>query len=294
MTISTALAIALAEALAIALLASRPAGARAALVLAVVLLPYPAFVEGPAMARALFAVGAFWAVVRSADFALEPAPPSPLQRFLHLFAIVDTRLVVRETRAIPHQHVLVLAVSIVVTLAAFGAIVAADAMEGASRWLVRGFAGIVLLVAAFEVLTRGYAIGAAALGFRAPAISDVPHRSRSIAEFWSSRWNLVVGRILKQRVFVPLAHRGASFAVWTTFAVSAAFHAYVIGVALGARPALAAGAFFLLQPPLLAAERALRVRRWPRAAAHVWTIGLLAALSPLFVEPVLRVVDSVR
>jgi hypothetical protein len=34
-------------------------------------------------------------------------------------------------------------------------------------------------------------------------------------------------------------------------------------------------------------ERRLRVRRWPRAWGHAWTLGALALLYPLFIEPVL-------
>jgi hypothetical protein len=63
---------------------------------------------------------------------------------------------------------------------------------------------------------------------------------------------------------------------------------------LGAwRPAAACGAFFLAQPLLIAAERRLRVRRWPTAAGRAWTLGALAVTSPLVVEPVLRMAERV-
>jgi hypothetical protein len=35
-------------------------------------------------------------------------------------------------------------------------------------------------------------------------------------------------------------------------------------------------------------EQAIGVRRWPAAAGHAWTIAWMLALSPMFVEPVLR------
>jgi hypothetical protein len=74
-----------------------------------------------------------------------------------------------------------------------------------------------------------------------------------------------------------------------TFAVSAVFHAYVAAVVLHAwLPALSAAVFFLLQPPMLAAERALRLRRQPRVVRHAWTLACLLLPSPLFIEPVLR------
>ena len=48
------------------------------------------------------------------------------------------------------------------------------------------------------------------------------------------------------------------------------------------------GAFFAVQPPLLLAER---VRRWPEPARHAWTLGALALACPLFVEPVLQIIE---
>jgi hypothetical protein len=51
------------------------------------------------------------------------------------------------------------------------------------------------------------------------------------------------------------------------------------------------GAFFLVQPPLIAVERRMKVRRWRPAAGRAWTLAALAIASPLLVEPALQLVE---
>jgi hypothetical protein len=51
-------------------------------------------------------------------------------------------------------------------------------------------------------------------------------------------------------------------------------------------------AFFVLQLPFLWVERALGVARWRASRARVWTLTVLFVSSPLFVEPVLQIVDG--
>ena len=289
MTLATAAAVLLFEMLAIAALSARPAPARFAFALALLLLPWPAFVAAPVVWRSVFALGAFWCVIRSADFVLEPAPASFAHRFVHLLAIIDTRLVLRGGHAVPVRLWLLLAGMSAAFLAAVLAVRAAGSLDGSAHYLLRWGGGIVLVLAGFEALTAAFRIGSALLGYHAPRLSHYPLLARSIAEFWSARWNRVVGKVLRDRVFTPLAHRGAALAVWATFVVSAAFHAYLAGVVLRAwLPALAAAVFFLLQPPLLSLERRLRIRRRPRFVRHAWTLGMLVLFSPLFIEPVLR------
>jgi len=290
MTATLAFAILAVELLLIAGISAQPLGARLAFWLAVVLLAFPAFADTSALTRSVLAVGALWCVVRSADFALEPAPRRFALRLAHLLAIIDTRLIARGTRYIAGSWVATVLLAAVLLVAAFVAVQGADGYQGVSRYALRWFAGIVLIVAAFELLTAAFRILAGALGLSAPALSHTPHRSRSVAEFWSARWNLVVGKVLRDRVFTPLARRNTSLAVWATFVVSAAMHAYIMGIAAGTVAAISSAAFFIVQPLLLAAERKLKVRRWSPFARRAWTLGALALLSPLFIEPVLQAV----
>jgi hypothetical protein len=289
MTLATAAAVFLLEVLLIAGLSAHPRPARFAFALAILLLPWPFFVEAPVVWRSVFALGAFWCMVRSADFALEPAPASFARRIVHLLAIIDTRLVLRGGHAVPARWWLLAAGCLLAAIAAALAVRAAQPLAGYWHFALRWSAGIVLVLAVFEALTAAFRIGTALLGYYAPRLSHYPLLARSIAEFWSARWNRVVGKVLRDRVFVPLTHRGAAFAVWATFLASAAFHAYLVGVVLReAAPALAAAAFFLLQPVVLALERGLRIRRRARVVRHAWTLVTLVLISPLFIEPVLR------
>lgn len=288
MTLATAAAFLLLELLLVAGLSARPGPAKLAFMLAVLLLPWPAFVAAPVVWRSVFALGAFWCVVRSADFVLEPAPASFARRLLHLVAIIDTRLVQRGGHAVPAHHWLLLAGTLTAFVLAVFAVRAAETFEGGAHLALRWSAGIVLVLAGFEALTAVFRIGTALLGYYAPRLSHYPLLARSIAEFWSARWNRVVGKVLRDRVFTPLAHRGAALAVWATFLASAAFHAYLVGIVLLRwAPALAAAAFFLLQPLLLSLERVLRIRRRARLLRHAWTLGMLLLTAPLFIEPVL-------
>jgi hypothetical protein len=51
------------------------------------------------------------------------------------------------------------------------------------------------------------------------------------------------------------------------------------------------GAFFVAQGVLLLAERALRVSRWPSTLARAWTISCFLLTGPLFVEPMLVILE---
>jgi hypothetical protein len=282
-----AFAIWLAVAALVALCAATRRGARAALACALVVLPLPYLVDGPAAARSMLALGTVWTFVRGIDLALDFPPTNWRARLIHMFAIVDTRLVARRDVRVAPRTVGALVLSIVVGAAAAAALVATLGLTGARRYPARWLAAAMLIAACFELVTSLFRIESAMLNLDAPVLQNAPHLARSVAEFWSSRWNLVVGRVLRDRVFVPLARRSSRRALFVTFAVSGVVHAYVVGAGAGAAAAALNAGFFLLQPILLAAERAMGVRAWPAWAGSAWTMGSLLALSPLFVEPVL-------
>ncbi|HET9484935.1 MAG TPA: hypothetical protein VFO79_13330, partial [Xanthomonadales bacterium] len=193
MTPLAACAVWLVEALVIAALASRAAGARVALVLALGLLAYPFAVGGPAWIRLAFAIGAFWCVVRAADFALDAPPVRFGARLAHLFAIIDTRLVREGPRHLDGAALAKLLIALAVLVVAWHGVDAARPLDPVPRYALRWTAGALFFVASFEVATAAFALATQALGLHAPRVSDAPHRSLSIAEFWSARWNLVVG-----------------------------------------------------------------------------------------------------
>jgi hypothetical protein len=114
----------------------------------------------------------------------------------------------------------------------------------------------------------------------------------TVSEFWGKRWNLAAGEFLRRCCFAPLARHGAVFAMSATFAVSAVSHGLLAFFALGRwKIAAAFGAFFLVQPLLIATERRLAVRRWRPEAGRAWTLTALAITSPMFIEPSLQFLE---
>ena len=112
------------------------------------------------------------------------------------------------------------------------------------------------------------------------------HRSTSISEFWADRWNVQASALFHRFFFAPLARRSVALGVCVAFGFSAFGHACLADLGLGRwRISLACGAFFMVQPLLIAAERRMKVRRWSPAAGRAWTLTALALASPLFVEP---------
>jgi len=133
----------------------------------------------------------------------------------------------------------------------------------------------------------------ALLGLTVPPWFQSPYRSASVGEFWAKRWNLYSSQILRRQCFAPLARYGAGLALFTAFLVSAIAHVLFVYVPLGRwRISLMCGAFFLVQPLPIAAERWMKVRRWRPGAGRAWTLTVLAITSPLVVEPMLQIFET--
>jgi hypothetical protein len=149
--------------------------------------------------------------------------------------------------------------------------------------------GVGLVYAAMETATEGLRFVHRLAGVAVPPIQKAPVLARSVGEFWSQRWNRPVSAWLHEYAFLPLAKRRRPLlALLAAFAFSAALHAWMYYAALGLRAALSVTVFFLVQAPVVMLEAKLRVARWPRAAAHAWTLAWLLLTSPLFVAPLLR------
>ncbi len=132
----------------------------------------------------------------------------------------------------------------------------------------------------------------ALIGVRAPVFHDDAWASRTLRELWGKRWNQAVGGWLRQHFHDPLRRRGhPALGIVAAFGASAVVHGYLILVSVGALWAACATLVFLLQVPLLAAERALKVEQWRPLAARAWTIGVLLVVLPLFMEPVAIAID---
>jgi hypothetical protein len=177
------------------------------------------------------------------------------------------------------------------------AVVAGLAWMPAAGWPLRPawrlLLGAALVYTAMETATEGLRFAHRLTGLDVPPIQRAPVLSRSVGEFWSRRWNRPVSDWLNEYVFLPLARRRrARLGLLAAFAASAAFHAWLYFVALGAAAAASVAGFFLLQAPVVMLETKLRVARWPTLAARAWTLAWLLVSSPLFVEPLLRGIGS--
>jgi hypothetical protein len=250
--------------------------------------------EGFLTFRALLGLGGIWFMARVVELVRASRSPSAWDRMRHAVAPID----VRKARSVPPRldgaAGVRLAVAAPLAGLAWGALAAGGPLfSGGLRLAVRWGTGLVFLYAAVEA---GMAVVLLVYGLRGVdprPLHEDPLLSRTIAEFWNHRWNQTVHRFLKQHVFVPAARRsnawGGTAAVFT---VSALGHASFMLPAVGPLWAGVMGAFFLLQLPLVWLERVLAVGRWPVPLARLWTVVGLGASSPLFIEPVLQIVDT--
>jgi hypothetical protein len=256
----------------------------AALVLGAVAFFGAPWLAGPnVLLRGLIALLGFIGVLRVVDTVRSHEPWSACRRVLHVLSFVDSRTL---RRAPPHLDFLALGRALLwIALAAAGFTVAHS-----PRHLVRWGAGLVL---AYAVIESGYLLGGAAyraLGFVPPRLHVWPVASLSVGELWGVRWARPVSAWLRETCFRPLARRGhPMLGLLLGFVVSGVGHAYPVLVALDLPMAALMFAFFLVQGIVVVIETRLGVSRWPRPARRAWTITIMVASSPLFVEPALRV-----
>jgi hypothetical protein len=218
-------------------------------------------------------------------------------RLAHVVSFVDTRRLVRASPRIELRVVGAGLAWVLAALAGYAWLEAEPPAAPALAYLVRWSAALVVVYSGVE---GGYALIRAlyaVLGFQTGALHATPLLSRSVDELWSERWARPVSLWLRETLFRPLARRrrpvlGGVLA----FAVSGAFHAYGVWVALGWAPGLSMAecmfAFFLMQALLVAGERALGTRRWPDWRRRAWAATVMLASAPLFLEPVARVLGQ--
>lgn len=247
--------------------------------------------DAPFAARVLLAGGFAISFLRLVDLSREKAALPAWRRVLHATALIEMR---RTKRVPPRLHVGGLA-----HMLAFGVLtaisIAALIHVPPSSRVLSGLAAIAFAYTSFDAITGFVMVFWAALGFDLPLLHNHPIKSRTVAEFWSERWNRTVGAWLRVHCFMPLARRRhPRLGIAAAFAASTALHVYLAWAVFDARGALMWALFFGVQIPIVLAERALRVASWPTPAARLWTVSVMCAASPLFVEPVIRSFDALR
>jgi hypothetical protein len=276
-----------ADALLVVVLSAHPIGARVGVLMAGLFLAMPCWV-GTSPLNGLLLAGFLCVPFVAAAGLLTVQPIVGFRaRLARLCAWSDTHPLQRRARRFDAAALrnLFLATTVFAVAIAMVKTVSAEGLNLPIRWL----AGGIGVLALGEMATAGPNFVMAALGINAPPFFVSPSRSVTISEFWAKRWNRAAGELLRRCCFAPLARGGAGFAMIATFALSAVVHALLAGFALGRWDmAVVFGAFFLVQPLLIATERWLGVRRWRRAAGRAWTLTALAITSPMVIEPTLQ------
>jgi hypothetical protein len=246
-----------------------------------------------ALLRGLLALSGPLCLGRIIDLCRDARPWSAAHRVWLVLAFFDTR---RVARAAPALDARLLGAALgYATLAAAGfwlSLAQADRLDGAARLALRWGGGALASYAAVDAAVALLRATYRALGVVVPPFHRAPILSRSVQEFWGERWNLAVGEWLGRTCFLPLARRRRPLlGVAAAFLGSATLHFWFVFVPLGAALAGVMAAFFLVQGALVVLERALRVRRWRPALAHAWAVLAVLLPSPMFVEPVLRMIE---
>jgi hypothetical protein len=286
-TLHTGIAAWFADALLVMVLSANPIGARVGVLMAGLFMAIPCFVGTVPLNGLLLA--AFLCVPFLAAAGLLNAQPMGgfRARLAHICAWSDTYPMQRRARRFDAAALrnLLLATAVFAVAIAIVNTVSAHGLNLPVRWL----AGGIGVLALGEMATTGPNFVMAALGINVPPFFQSPYRSVTISEFWSKRWNRAAGEFLRRCCFTPLARCGAAFAMFATFAISAVGHALMAFFVLRRwKLAVIFGAFFLVQPLLIAAEHGLAVRRWRPAAGRAWTLTALALTSPMIIEPILQ------
>jgi hypothetical protein len=265
----------------------------AALVVAVVTLglPFVVHVEPPLLAF-IVALLACWGTVRVVDLCRERPARSWRLRVWHVLAAFDTRDTTRVPARVDRPTL-----SSAVAHAAFGGaglallVYAVPQFAGPTRATVRWLGGAIFVYGVAGAVADGVRSSYLLVGVSVPPIQRAPVFARTLREFWGQRWNRVVGRWLRETLFVPLARRRRpATGLLLAFVVSALLHGYLTLASVGLDMAIPMTAFFLVQGVLVLVERGLRVERWRPVPARIWFFTSMLVSLPLFVEPMLAVV----
>jgi hypothetical protein len=273
------------------MLSAHPIGTRIASLIAGMFLIVPCLVAASPLGRGLLML--FVSVSFLAAAALMVAPP--LRQFRQRLAYLSSgggRWPV--TRLAPRWDATALLQLVVATIVFAGAMAAVKNVTAHGIGLpLRWLAGGIMFLAFAEMATAGLPLVAGGVGVTVPDLMRSPYLSTSIGEFWAKRWNILTHLLARTYCYQPLARFGMPLALSITFLASAIAHVLLFFMATGQlQMSLICGAFFLVQPLLIGAERWMNVRRWPPIAARAWTLSALALTAPLIVEPTLQALEK--
>ncbi len=250
----------------------------------------PLFAPGGPLMRAALAYFGLMLLLKVVHLDRSQEQWSWRQRLWHGFAPFDVHATTRVSPAADGVLLVSIIVHACLALAAWHAL---SAGFSPAHWSLplRLLLGAALVYCAMDVATESIRFVHRLFGIDVPPIQRMPILSQTVSEFWGGRWNRPVSGWLNEYFFMPFARRRQLVkGTVAAFTASAFAHAWLFHVVVGLRGALMWGGFFLLHGAIVLVETRLRVRRWPRALRHAWTMGLLLLTSPLFVLPVLEAI----
>ncbi|MGQ0764031.1 MAG: MBOAT family protein [Acidobacteriota bacterium] len=252
----------------------------------------PWFAPGVPLVRALLCFVGLLALVKTTQIAATPGPWPAWRRVWHGLVPFDVRQVRLVKPALDWPILGMVLLYGAIGAGAFVTLSASHTLPGSARLIGRFFSGALLVFAWIGGSSEIVRLAHRVLGVAVPPIQRAPLLARSAGEFWGERWNRPWSDWLRHFAFLPLARqRHGALGLFAAFAVSGVMHAWLGLVALDVPAAAMMGAFFLLQGLIVLVEARLCLRAWPRAAAHLWTLFVLLAPSPLFVAPFLRALN---
>ena len=246
---------------------------------------------GVPLFRGALAIWTTWCLGRVIDLTSDGQYRPFGARLWHVFGLVDTR---QTTWASPAVDTKALGKTIAyAVLATVGLMIVVDITpraDGIGYWALRWFGGALFFYSLADAVEGGVRTLYRTVGVVVPRQHVVPIASRSVQEFWGKRWNRAVGGWLRMHCFLPLARRGqARLGFVAAFCASAIFHAYFTLVAVGWTMAGTMLVFFLIQGIFVLCELPMGVARWRPVLAHTWAVVAILGCSPLFIEPLLRI-----
>ena len=266
-----------------------PAYTRPAILVIGLLLAVPCFVAEAPLWRCLLMCLSFLAIVIATVATMTP-PGSFTERLAYLCSWCGTRDLCRVERRFDTASLIQFALAAV---ALFAAIAVVKAMPDTGICLlVRWLAGGIMIFAFAETATACHNFLTALTGVTAPAWLWSPYLSTSLREFWTTRWNPATSMLFLKLCYEPLSRYGAVFALCVCFVLSGIIHMLLALMALGRWDlSIMFGAFFIAQIPFVLMERPFHLRRWPSVWKRIWTLSVLAFTCPLFVEPMLQIIQ---
>lgn len=267
-------------------------GAMAATAFSIAAFLLPIFVVAePRLARAVVAFVGVLCVMRLVDLLRGARPGSLARRLWFVVTPFDVRQASFSSSALDRRQTMVMVGFALLTTLSVLTLRRLPASASAPLLLARWLVGALFCYAAADTLVAAIRVGYRLAGVVTPEIHRAPVLSRSIGEFWGERWNRPMHEWLSRHCFTPVARRcSPTLGVAVAFVASTIVHGWMTFFGAGIRMAAVMAAFFLLQGVLVLVERALGVARWSSVAAHSWTVVCVLGASPLFVEPILRIV----